>query len=186
MCPEAMIGHSVGEYVAACLAGVFSLEDALALVGERGRLMQGLEPGAMIAVRLSETDVQRFLSDGVSVATVGSSRSCVLTGPVGEIEKVERELEESGAGCRRLAVPFAYHSSLIDPILDEFTRAVAAISLHAPRLPYISNLTGKWIEATEATSPQYWAQQMRRTVRFADGLDALLARGCKILLEVGP
>lgn len=183
---RALIGHSFGEYAAACVAGVFSLEDGLRLAVERGRLMQQLPEGAMTAVRLSETDVLPHLGERLSVSAVNSNSSCTVTGPVEEIAGLERRLAEERVGYRRLEVPFAYHSSMIEAILPEFTAVVSTVALKAPSIPYVSSLSGDWIREEEATDPLYWAQQMRRPVRFARGLDTLAEREMNVFLEVGP
>jgi acyl transferase domain-containing protein len=163
--PRAMIGHSFGEYAAACVAGVFSLSDGLKLAVARGRLMQQLPEGAMTAVRLSEAELLPHLGERLSVAAVNGNSSCTVTGPVAELANLERRLTEQRVGYRRLDVPFAYHSSMIEAILPEFTAVVAGVTLKAPTLPYVSGLTGTWIRAEEATDPLYWARQMRHPAR---------------------
>jgi acyl transferase domain-containing protein/acyl carrier protein len=184
--PRAMIGHSIGEYVAACLAGVFSLDDGLALVATRGQLMERMPEGAMIAVALSEADVQPFLSDGLSLAAVNGPSLCVLSGPTDSVEKLVGDLAKNATGCRRLHTSHAFHSSMMDPVESSFVSTVKTMRLKAPQIPYLSNVTGTWITAQAAMSPTYWGRQLRQTVRFADGLQQLLkAAGC-VLLEVGP
>lgn len=184
--PEAMIGHSIGEYVAACLAGVFSLEDALQLVAARGRLMQQLSGGSMLAVTLTETEAQTWLSDQVSLAAVNSPSLCVLSGPDEAITAVEKQLTAQEIGCRRLHTSHAFHSAMMEPILQPFIELVEKFSLHAPQIPYLSNLTGTWITADEATSPAYWVRHIRQTVRFSDGVQELLRERNRVMLEVGP
>jgi acyl transferase domain-containing protein len=184
--PEAMIGHSVGEYVAACLAGVFSLEDALRLVSARGRLMQQMPAGAMLAVPLSERGLLPFLSDSVSVAAINGPAMCVVSGASEEIQNTEVRLAAEGVACRRLHTSHAYHSEMMQPVVGQFEREVAAIQLHAPRVPYISSLTGTWIKPEEATDAGYWSRQLRAPVRFAAGVAELLREQGRILLEVGP
>ena len=184
--PDAMIGHSIGEYVAACLAGVFSLEDALALVAERGRLMQELPGGAMLAVPLSEPELQPFLEEKVELAATNEPSLCVVSGPTAAIEQLQSRLSGEGFDCRRLHTSHAFHSGMMDPILEPFTARVAQVTLSEPRIPYISNVTGDWISADEATSPEYWTRHLRRPVRFAEGLRLLLQEQDRILLEVGP
>lgn len=184
--PSAMIGHSVGEFAAACLAGVFSLEDALSLVARRGRMMQELPGGAMLAVRLPEAEIAALARGGVSVAAVNAPGMGVLAGPFEAIEALEAELAQRGATHRRLQTSHAFHSGMIDLLVAPFTEAVAAIRLNAPELPYISGVTGDWVGAEQTTDPSYWARHARDPVRFADGI-ATLARGLSpILLEVGP
>ncbi|KRE12733.1 hypothetical protein ASE66_19735 [Bosea sp. Root483D1] len=184
--PSAMIGHSVGEFAAACLAGVFSLEDALSLVAKRGRMMQELPGGAMLAVRLPDAEIVALAQDGVGVAAVNAPGMSVLAGPFEAVEALETELARRGVTHRRLQTSHAFHSAMIDPLIAPFTEAVAAIRLQAPELPYISGVTGDWVSAAQTTDPSYWARHAREPVRFADGI-ATLARGLSpILLEVGP
>ena len=183
---EAMLGHSVGEYVAACLAGVFSFEDALSLVAERGRLIQALPAGAMLAVRLSEKDLVPLLTDKLSLAAVNGSSSCVVSGPESAVSAFEERLGKEGTAARRLQTSHAFHSAMMEPVLERFARRVEKARPAAPRSPYISNLTGTWIRAEEATDPAYWAEHLRRTVRFRDGLEELFSRPERALLEVGP
>ncbi|WP_395350974.1 SDR family NAD(P)-dependent oxidoreductase [Variovorax sp. UC122_21] len=184
--PSMMLGHSLGEYVAACVAGVFSLEDALRIVAARGRLMQTLVPGAMTAVPLSEAEVAPFLSTDCDLAVVNGEQLCVLAGPVDAIERAEEALRAGQHLPRRLHVSIASHSRLVDPIVAELERLVASVPRHAPRIPFMSNLSGQPITAQEATSPGYWGRHLRGTVRFVDGLRGLLATPGRVLLEVGP
>ncbi|RXT55132.1 hypothetical protein B6S44_10965 [Bosea sp. Tri-44] len=184
--PSAMIGHSVGEFAAACLAGVFSLEDALSLVAKRGRMMQELPGGAMLAVRLPDAEVAALAHDGVCVAAINAPGMSVLSGPFEPIEALEAELARRGVTHRRLQTSHAFHSGMIEPLIAPFTEAVAAIHLKAPELPYISGVTGDWASAEQTTDPSYWARHAREPVRFADGITTL-ARGISpVLLEVGP
>lgn len=184
--PAAMIGHSVGEYVAACLAGVFTLETALTLVALRGRLMHALPAGAMLAVALGEREVEPLLGGGLSLAAVNGERACVLAGAEVVINELAARLERGGVPCRRLQTSHAFHSEMMDAALAPFAAEVRRVKLQPPQLPYVSNVTGRWINATEATDADYWARHMRQTVRFADGLTELLAEPDHVLLEVGP
>ncbi|GHO60131.1 polyketide synthase [Ktedonobacter robiniae] len=184
--PGAMIGHSIGEYVAACLAGVFTLEEALALVALRGRLMQELPAGAMTSVPLPEREVRALLGPQLSIAACNSLSDCVVSGPFDAVEQLERKLQERDILCRRLHTSHAFHSQMMDPMLERFTAEVRKIHLRAPKIPYISNVTGTWITNQEATRPEYWAQHLRQTVRFADGLQTLLQSSARVLLELGP
>lgn len=184
--PEAMIGHSIGEYVAACLAGVFSLDDALALVAERGRLMQELPGGSMLAVPLPEPELQPFMEGKLDLAATNEASLCVVSGPAATIEQLQARLSEQGLDSRRLHTSHAFHSRMMDPILEAFASRVARVTLKDPRIPYISNVTGDWIRASEATDPDYWARHLRKPVRFAEGLRLLLKEQDQILLEVGP
>jgi amino acid adenylation domain-containing protein len=184
--PQAMIGHSLGEYVAACLAGVFSLEEALCLVAVRGRLMQRLEPGAMLAVALSEQELQPLLPPDVAIAACNGPQATVVSGREAEVERLRVELERRGVQVRRLHTSHAFHSSMMDPILAEFEQEVRRVKLAPPGRPYVSNLTGTWITAAEATDPAYWVKHLRHTVRFAEGLSVLAEDRQRVFLEVGP
>jgi len=185
--PQAMLGHSIGEYVAACLAGVLSLEDALLLVAARGRLMQQLPAGAMLAVALSEPDVKALLENKpLALAAVNAPSLCIVSGPTEAIDQLERELSGGIAGCRRLHTSHAFHSQMMAPIREDFLELVKRITLNAPAIPFLSNVTGRWISAAEATSPEYWADHLRQTVRFREGVEELLKEPELLLLEVGP
>jgi acyl transferase domain-containing protein/acyl carrier protein len=184
--PQAMIGHSIGEYVAACLAGVFSLRDALALVAVRGQLMQSMPPGAMLAVPLAEADVQPLLADSLAIATVNGPERCVVAGPTEAVVALERRLTDKNIAARRLHTSHAFHSPMMDPILEPFKERVSQVQLHTPQIRYISNVTGTWIEPEEATSPAYWARHLRQAVRLSAGISALAQTPDQVLLEVGP
>jgi acyl transferase domain-containing protein/acyl carrier protein len=186
VCPEVMIGHSLGEYVAACLSGVFCLDDALVLVAARGQLMQQLPRGGMLAVPLPEAELWPYLNQNLSVAAINGVSLCVLSGTSGAVAHCASQLEAQGVACRRLYTSHAFHSAMMDPILEPFMRRVAQIHLQSPRIPYVSNLTGTWITAAEATNPQYWGHHLRHTVHFAQGLSVLCSEPERILLEVGP
>lgn len=183
---KAAIGHSLGEYVAATLAGVFSLEDALALVAERGRLMQALPGGAMLAVPLPEQEVSPLLRPGLSLAAVNAPRACVVSGPPEAVEELRARLAERGAGGTYLETSHAFHSGMMDPVLAPFEERLRQVRFAPPSAPFISNVTGTWVTAAEATSPQYWVQHLRQPVRFAQGLEELLKDAQRVLLEVGP
>jgi acyl transferase domain-containing protein/thioesterase domain-containing protein/SAM-dependent methyltransferase/acyl carrier protein len=183
--PAAMLGHSLGEYVAACLAGVFSLEDALALVAARGRLMQGLAPGAMLAVPLAEAEVRAGLPPELSLAAINGPASCVIAGPLAAVEEFEARLSRRGVSARRLRTSHAFHSAMVEPILSAFAAEVRRVRRNTPRVPYLSNVTGTWVTEAEATDPDYWVRHLRQSVRFAEGLAELSTRG-HVLLEVGP
>ncbi len=184
--PEAMIGHSIGEYVAACLAGVFSLEDALALVAERGRLMQSMPPGAMISIPLAEREVRNYLTEGLSISAVNTPSLCVVSGSIQAIEDLIYRLANQGVEYRRLRTSHAFHSPMMEPILEPFARFVSRVELNNPHIPFISNLSGTWITDEEATDPNYWTRHLRNCVRFADGVSELLKDPAWMLLEVGP
>lgn len=184
--PDAMIGHSVGEFAAACLAGVFSLEDALSLVATRGRMMQDLPGGAMLAVRLPDAEIAALAGDGVSLAAINAPGMGVLAGPFEAIEALEAELARREVTHRRLQTSHAFHSSMLDSLIEPFTEAVAAIRLAPPELPYVSGVTGDWVTAEQTTDPSYWARHAREPVRFADGIATLMRSLSPVLLEVGP
>ncbi|HEX7333865.1 MAG TPA: SDR family NAD(P)-dependent oxidoreductase [Pyrinomonadaceae bacterium] len=184
--PRAMIGHSIGEYVAACLAGVMSLEDALWLVATRAAMMQAMPGGAMLAVPLSETDIVEKMGNGLSLAAVNSPTLCVVSGAAEAIDEFAERLSAEGVNWRRLHTSHAFHSAMMDPVLAEFAREVSKVKLSAPKIPYLSNVTGTWINDAEAVDPQYWAMHLRQTVRFAAGLDELAKEAGGIWLEVGP
>jgi acyl transferase domain-containing protein len=184
--PQIMIGHSIGEYVAACVAGVLALEDTLLLVTERGRLMQRLSRGSMLAVPLPEREVRALLDADLDVAAINHPDSCVVSGPTEPMEKFKARLNETGVECRHLHTSHAFHSRMMDPILEEFTSLVATVPRHAPQIPYLSNVTGTWITTEHATDPAYWARHLRRTVLFSQGVAALLNACNRTLLEVGP
>ena len=184
--PQAMIGHSIGEFVAGCLAGVFSLEDGLALVAKRGRLMQELPEGAMLAVPLSEKEVGPLLHSRLSLAAVNEPSLCVVSGPNDAVERLETDLAEKGISARRLHTSHAFHSAMMDPILEAFTAEVRKVNLLPPRIPYVSNVSGTWVTAKQATDPGYWACHLRQTVRFTDGISELLRESQRVLVEVGP
>ena len=181
--PSAMIGHSIGEFVAAVLAGVMALEDALPLVALRGRLMQALDRGSMLSVRLPENELRSLLVPEVSIAAVNAPSLTVASGPDAAIDLLEHTLQSRGAVCRRLHTSHAFHSSMVDPIVEPLRERLSQLRLSPPSIPCISCVAGTWISDTQATSPGYWAQHARETVRFAEGARSL---GAQLLLEVGP
>ncbi|MBV8200688.1 MAG: SDR family NAD(P)-dependent oxidoreductase, partial [Acidobacteria bacterium] len=184
--PQAMLGHSIGEYVAATLAGVMALPDALALVAVRGRLMQALPGGAMLAVPLPEAEVAPLLDPRLAVAAVNAPERTVVSGPEEAIAGLARQLAARGLAPRRLETSHAFHSPMMEPILAAFLREVERVPLLPPRIPYLSNVTGTWITPEEATDPGYWARHLRYPVRFGDGVGRLLEEPGRVLLEVGP
>ncbi|WP_370973451.1 SDR family NAD(P)-dependent oxidoreductase [Amycolatopsis sp. cg9] len=185
--PGAMLGHSVGEYVAATVAGVFTLADAVRLVVRRGELMQAMPAGAMLAVQLDEESVAKRLPEGLSIAGVNGPGTCVVAGPSGAVADFASLLKSSDVQCRELVTSHAFHSPMMDPILAGFTEAVAAVPRSAPSLPFLSNLTGGWITAEQATDPAYWAAHLRQAVRFGDCVRTLFDGGERwALVECGP
>jgi acyl transferase domain-containing protein/acyl carrier protein len=184
--PQAMIGYSIGEYVAACLAGVFSLETALALVADRARMIQELPGGAMLAIPLPDAEVCPLLDHRLSLAACDGPLLSVVGGTHEAVDALARELENRDIACLRLSSTHAFHSQMMEPITSRFVRRVSEVALMPPRIPFVSNFTGTWITAEQATDPNYWACHMRHTVRFAEGLGELLREPQRIMLEVGP
>ncbi|MDJ0842564.1 MAG: condensation domain-containing protein, partial [Acidobacteriota bacterium] len=186
ICPKALLGHSNGEYTAACLAGVMSLEDALAMTAYRGLVFEEAGAGGMLAVEAAEETLLPFLTPDLTVAAVNGPTRCTASGPAHSIDALEARLADAGIDYQRLSIPMAGHSSLLDPVMNRFRDFVAQRHLQAPELPYISCVTGAWISDEEATSPDYWVRQMRHTVRFSDGLELLASHHNRIFLEMGP
>jgi non-ribosomal peptide synthase protein (TIGR01720 family) len=183
--PEAMIGHSLGEYVAACVAGVFSLDDALDVVVKRGRLIAALPAGSMTSVDLPASELARVAPD-VSLAAANGPSLSVASGTPEAIADLEARLRARGQAPRRLHTSHAFHSAMMDPAVGSLREHLEGVRLQAPRIPFVSNVTGTWISDEEATSPEYWARHLRETVRFDDGLATLFAGPRRALLEVGP
>ncbi|MHC5744029.1 MAG: type I polyketide synthase [Nostoc sp.] len=184
--PQAAIGHSIGEYVAATLAEVFSLEDALSLVAARGQMMQQLPTGAMLSIPLPADKIKSLLGPELSVAAINQPSQCVVSGSTAAVDTLQNQLAAQGIECRQLHTSHAFHSQMMEPILKAFAERVKKVTLNPPKLPYISNLTGTWITVTQATNPDYYAQHLRSTVLFAQGVEKLLATPEQVLLEVGP
>lgn len=186
MRPTAMIGHSLGEYTAACLAGVLSLEDALGIVAVRGRLMSQLPTGAMLSVPLSVEEVGPYLGEALSIAAVNGPSQTVVSGPAQAIKDLEKTLEEKEIESRRIRIAVASHSPLVESILPEFLSFVSNLRTNSPQIPYISNLTGGWITEELIKDPLYWVKHLRSTVNFLGGMEELLRKPDCIFLEVGP
>ena len=184
--PQIMVGHSLGEYMAAYLAGVLSLEDALSLIELRSRLIHGLPSGAMLSVSLPEQETRALMDGEVSLAAINGPSHCVVSGPRDRIAEIARKLTERGIQHRQLLIPVASHSRAVIPIMDALTDFAGKLQTHEPRIPYLSNVTGKQITAAQVRDPTYWAGQMRQTVRFADCVGELLKNPDLVLLEVGP
>jgi acyl transferase domain-containing protein len=185
--PSVMIGHSIGEFVCAALASVFSVEDALTLVAQRGLLMREMPPGAMLSVRMSASDLTARLRDErISIAVHNAPLSCVASGPFDAIGALQKELEGADISCRLLQTSHAFHSSMMQPAAEAFEKVVASMKLSRPQIPFVSTATGKLITDDEAMSPRYWASQLRQTVRFSEGVSTLLNSSRRILVEVGP
>jgi amino acid adenylation domain-containing protein len=184
--PDSMIGHSVGEFVAATLAEVMSLEDALALVAERGRLMQALPGGAMLAVRLPGAELEALLGTGLAVAAVNGPALSVAAGAFDAIDALERALVARDVPCRRIETSHAFHSPMMDAAIAPLEARLRGVRLNAPRIPYVSGVTGEWIDDADATSPAYWARHSRECVRFSPGIAALADDDTTFFVEVGP
>jgi acyl transferase domain-containing protein len=185
--PVACLGHSVGEWVCACLGGTCSLEVALGLMVSRGRFMQAAPEGGMLAVAAAEHELAPWLGDDVTLAASNAPRQSVLSGPVPAIEGVATALAAAGIAARRLPGKRAFHSAAMNDAARRFESELAGVRLAAPRVRWISNLTGRWISDAQACSPEYWAQQLREPVRFSEGLSTLLDEiPSPLLLEVGP
>lgn len=184
--PRAMVGYSIGEYVAACLAGVFSLEDALSLVAKRATLIDSLPPGGMLAVQLPESDLKDLLTGTLSLAAVNGPSLCVVSGNEDAVSELEQRLSQNKVMCRRLQASHAFHSDKMRPIAVDIEKEALKIKLTPPRLPYISNLTGTWITEEQATDPRYYAQHAYSPVRFSEAVQTLLDDSGNALLEVGP
>ncbi|UFZ04086.1 SDR family NAD(P)-dependent oxidoreductase [Bradyrhizobium ontarionense] len=183
---DGMIGHSVGEYVAACLAGLFGLEDALTLVATRGRLMASLPAGEMVSVPLEEHMVTARLNAELAVAAVNTDRSCVVSGPAAAIQSLCDELEKDGVVATRLKTSHAFHSPMMEPILADFEAVCKRMQFLEPASGWISNLDGRPIDRNVVNTPQYWVKHLRRAVRFAEGLTPLLEQPETVFVEVGP
>ncbi|WP_255316224.1 non-ribosomal peptide synthetase/type I polyketide synthase, partial [Myxococcus fulvus] len=184
--PYAVLGHSFGEYAAACVAGALSLEDALKLAVARGELMHRMPPGAMLAVAMPESQVQPLLSGRLALAAVNAADRCVVAGPVAEVEALQETLKARDVGVVRMPAPHAFHSADVEPLMPELARVVASLTRSEPTLRYASSVTGTWAKRGALAEPQYWADQMRQPVFFSDAVGALLEDGCSVLLEVGP
>lgn len=189
--PWAMIGHSIGEYTAACISGVFTVEEALLLVAERGRLMQGIPNGTMIAVPLQSEKLKEYISQNekfsdISIAAINAPAICTVSGSVGAVEEFMGFLAGNGIEYSRLHTSKAFHSKMMDNILQQFRERVSKVKMKPPVIPFISNITGTWIKQGEVTDPDYWVRQLRQTVLFSDGIKTLSSEEGCILLEAGP
>ncbi len=184
--PDVMLGHSLGEYVAACLAGIFTFEDGLRLVARRGELMQALPPGDMVAVDAPPEAIHRQLVPGVSLAAVNGASDCVLSGAPAAVRSCVEALATAGLTCRARATSHAFHSEMMEPMLAAFHRELLQIRLCPPQRPVVSNLSGDILSAAQATDPNYWCQHLRQTVQYAAGLDTVLADPDVVCVEVGP
>lgn len=186
LAPRALHGHSIGEYVAACLAGVFDLDDALRLVVERGRLMQAAVPGAMLTIMHPDQDIAAFLGEDIALAAANAPGLSVVSGPLPAIHALQARLEQQGLVSRLLKTSHAFHSPMMNQAADALRKTLASIRFSAPAIPLISNVTGTWMSDEQALSPDYWAEHLLAPVRFADSTRTLLASGNPVFIEVGP
>jgi len=188
--PDAVMGHSAGEYVATCVAGVFDLEDGLTLIAERARLMGALpEGGAMVAVLTDQGTVAAALAgyeDRVSMAAANGPKNTVISGDADAVDTIVRQFEATNVSCKRLTVSHAFHSPLMDPMLDEFETAARAVRYRAPRIPVVSNLTGRMVTEAEVFDAAYWRTHLRNAVQFNAGIHTLHEAGFAVFLESGP
>jgi amino acid adenylation domain-containing protein len=184
--PDALIGHSIGEYVAACVSGVLSLDDAVALVATRAKLMSAAPAGAMLSVLLPAPRLRERLTDGLWLAAVNGPSACVVSGSLEAIEVFERALADEGIVCQRLHTGGAFHSALMSSVTAPLTAVAASITFGPPKIPYVSNVTGDWMTAAQLADPSYFARHATSTVEFAAGTQRLLDWGASVFLEVGP
>ena len=184
--PRAMLGHSLGENTAACLAGVLSFEDALGLVCLRGRLVESVKGGGTLGVSAPARDVERLLGDDLELACVNGAQHCVVSGPVASLDRIETQLAARNFVYQRVNMNVPAHSAMFEPILDEFRSYLQSVALNAPSIPIVSNRSGTRLTEAEATDPEYWVRHLRETVQFADGVATLLDDPKLALLEIGP
>ncbi|WP_315828587.1 MULTISPECIES: type I polyketide synthase [unclassified Bradyrhizobium] len=184
--PSALIGHSVGEIVAACISGVFSLEGALKVVTVRGQLMQATPPGAMVAIRAASELVSEILGDDVTVAAINSASQCVVSGSQEAIGKLQSRLDDTSARYQLLKSNRAFHSHFMEGVLESFRECLQNIAMHPPAIPFMSNVSGTWITAAEAKDPSYWLRQLRNPVQFDKSIRTMSAEARHLFLEVGP
>lgn len=184
--PRTMTGHSMGEYTVACLAGVMTMAEGLRIVTTRGRLFETLPEGGMISVLAPEESVRPLLIDALDIAVINSPNTCVVSGEVASIERMEAILTEQGLQYKRVPINVAAHSPMLEPILEAFHAEMKTVRLQPPQIPYITNVTGTWVRPEDATDPSYWVRHLRHTVRFSDGIAALPKDSNPVLLEVGP
>lgn len=186
--PSVMIGHSIGEYVAACISGVFSLEDVLSLVIKRGKLMQKTAGGKMLSIAISENKLKTLLENhpDISLAAVNSSELCVVSGEEESIKRFCHRIEKDGYACKTLRTSHAFHSNMMEEILDEFHEEVCSVKINSQQIPFLSNLSGNPADDRKISKPQYWSDHLRKTVMFSRGIESLLKNDHAIFIEVGP
>jgi amino acid adenylation domain-containing protein len=184
--PSVFTGHSIGEFVAAHFAGIFSLPDALKLITERAKLVSEVAEGDMLSVRTTAAELEKILPDNLSIAVINSNKLSVVAGEKDAVAAFAKTLEEKGIPDRLLQTSHAFHSAMMDDIVAPFETIVKSVKLNAPVKPVVSTATGKWLSEAEATDPAYWAAHLRKTVRFADAIDTLTEDSGRLFLEVGP
>ncbi|HSD63512.1 MAG TPA: type I polyketide synthase, partial [Ignavibacteriaceae bacterium] len=184
--PDAIIGHSMGEYVAACLAGVFSLEDALKLIAKRAQLVNNLPEGSMLAVALPEKDLLPLLNDDISISLINSPGLCIIAGTENNVSLFKELLNRKEIFYRPVRNAHAFHSKMMSSVFDDFVRVVSQVKLNSPEIPYTSNITGEWISENEAVNPEYWAKHLIGTARFSNSMEKALQINNSVLLEIGP
>lgn len=184
--PAALIGHSMGENTAAALAGVIGFEDCIDLVLLRGRLFDSVAKGGMLSVSLPEAELRQMIGDDLDIASINAPDLCAVSGPRDRLDRLETDLAEREIDCQRINIDIAAHSRMLDPILPEFRAFLEGLTLGAPQTPFISNRTGDWITPEQATDPEYWVQQLRGCVHFADGVSRLTEKRDQVFFEVGP
>ena len=184
--PSVYCGHSVGEFVAACFAGVVSLEDALFLIAARGKMVSELPRGSMLSVRAKAADLKAILPASLSIAAINSNQLFVVAGEIEAIDGFSKILNEKSIANKKLQTSHAFHSSMMDPIVDEFEKIISQVKLNHPRKPIVSTVTGSWLTDAQATDPQYWSGHLRSTVLFGEAIETILNHGNVLCIEVGP
>lgn len=184
--PSALVGHSIGEFVAACVAGVFDADDGIRLVARRGELMQQMPTGSMLSVRAAPEAVEALAQGDLCLAAINAASLCVLSGPDSAIDKARKTLEEQDIACSVLHTSHAFHSEMMDGAVEPLVEAVAKLTLREPSIPIVSTATGTWLDAQEATSPRYWGEQLRQTVKFGPAIERLSEERSWIMIESGP
>lgn len=191
--PSALMGHSIGEFAAACVAGVFSLEDGLKMIAQRGAMMQALPGGSMMSVRKPGAEVEPLLWGDMAIGSYNGPELCVVAGPDDQVAKLQKQLEADDIVCRHLHTSHAFHSPMMNSIVDPFADFVAQFPLSSPSIPILSTVTGQWMSDEQATDPRYWAEHLRKPVRFSDAVTQMWSteENCggdpsRILIELGP
>lgn len=184
--PGALAGHSIGEFTAACLAGVFSVEDAMKMVISRAMMMEKMPSGLMLSVRSEVSGIEKFLNDKVNLAVVNTSQSVVLSGPKEDISMLAEVMKKEGIACTILQTSHAFHSWMMEPVLDSFRKVVESVSFSIPRIPIVSTVSGTWLSDYQAVNPEYWVRHLRETVQFAGAINTVANEGMYCFVEIGP